>query len=262
MEQNEKDGTWREEDSEADEFERENVEREENERDENEREETTESKGEETEDEREENERDENERDENEREENETEESMKKLIKSLIIVKSDSELVITSKLNKIFDFFEEYIYCFQFKQLDKSKRKLIHKIVKGNNSGLFHYTRNGKLLITNDEAPTESYNNYCKLKGLKKNVSEKLESINVKLNNMSLTAVKQNQLLLEKSSLQPTLTISQATNDIVDSLLSSSIPKTPCPICAEKGIVKLCFFFFGILTCMRPGQTSGTSGVC
>ena len=182
---------WREEDSEADEFERENVER-----DENETEEKTESKGEETEDEREE-----NERDENEREENETEESMKKLIKSLIIVKSDSELVIRSKLTKIFDFFEEYIYCFNFKQLDKSKRKLIHKIVKGNNSGLFHYTRNGKLLINNDEAHTESYNYYCKLKGLKKNPSEKLESINEKLNNMSLTAVKQNQLLLEKSSL-------------------------------------------------------------
>jgi hypothetical protein len=63
---------------------------------------------------------------------------------------------------------------------------------------------------------------------------------------MSLTAVKQNQLLLEKNSLQPTLTISQATNDIVDSLLLSSIPKTPCPICVEKGIVKLCDGEIGI----------------
>jgi hypothetical protein len=211
---------WREEDSEADELKRED----------DEKEEKTESKGEETVDERKENEGD----------ANETEESIKKLIKSLIIIKSDSELVITSKLNKIFDFFEEYIYCFQFKQLDNSKRKLIHEIVEGNNSCLFHYTINGKLLLTNDEAHTEPYYNYCKLKGLKKNVSDKLESINRKLNNKSLTAVKQNQLLLEKISLQPTLSISQETNEIVDSMLSSSIPKIPCPISAEKGIMKLC----------------------
>ncbi len=59
---------------------------------------------------------------------------------------------------------------------------MIHKIVEGNNSGWFNYARNGKLFLTNDEAHTEPYNNYCKLKGLKKNVSDKLESINKKLN--------------------------------------------------------------------------------
>jgi hypothetical protein len=66
------------------------------------------------------------------------------------------------------------------------------------------------------------YNKYCKLKGINKQVTEKIDGINEKLNNLNLTAVQQNILILEKSSFTSSLTISKETSEVVDSILYKS----------------------------------------
>ena len=223
-EKDEKDGTWS------------NSRLEESDEEENERVESDEEENERVESDEEENERVEIDEEENERVESESDEDLENMTISQI----DSNEIVTFKLNKIFKFLESHIYCFEFKKLNKHQRKLIHQTVQENCVDLFHFTRQGTLYVSNDDKDENLFKKYCKLKGLDKQVNEKLESINDKLNNLSLSAVKQNQLILQKSAYITGIDISDDTTKSVENVLEKNEKNVLCKLCLKNGVEKLC----------------------
>ena len=139
----------------------------------------------------------------------------------MIVHKNDSDNVIKSKLFKLLDFFENsnYIHTFTFEKLCKKQRRLIHVTIAENSDEIYHFTREGKVILSNDDNYSEIYKKYCKLKGINKQTTEKLDSLNEKLIQLNLTAVQQNKLLLEKNSFSSSLSISKETDEIVNSVI-------------------------------------------
>jgi hypothetical protein len=70
----------------------------------------------------------------------------------MVIKKIDSENVTKSKNFQIIDFLDNYQFTFKFKKLKKKHRRLIHVTLDKNSCEIFHFTRRGELLVSNDES--------------------------------------------------------------------------------------------------------------
>ena len=156
------------------------------------------------------------------------------------IKKDDSVNVMKSKVFKIIDFFDSYEFTFRFKELSKEQRRLIHITLDENSTNIFHYTRQGELLVSNLEELKKSHEKYRKMKGIDKVVADKVDVLNDKLANLNLTAVQQNSLILEKSSFFSSLTISNETEEIVKAVLADKKLQLLCDYCSTNGIEKFC----------------------
>ncbi len=57
-----------------------------------------------------------------------------------------------------------------------------------NSCEIFHFTRRGELLVSNDESLMQLHTKYSKLKSIEKSETEKVDILNKKLKSLNLTA--------------------------------------------------------------------------
>jgi hypothetical protein len=67
-----------------------------------------------------------------------------------------------------------------------------------------------------------------------------VDILNEKLKSLNLTAVRQNSLILEKSSFNSTIYISKETAEIVNEVLSEKKQLIRCTRCLENGVDQFC----------------------
>ena len=84
------------------------------------------------------------------------------------------------------------------------------------------------------------YRCHSKLKCIEKSETEKVDILNEKLKSLNLTAVRQNSLILEKSSFNSTINISKETAEKVNEVLSEQKQLIRCTRCLENGVDKFC----------------------
>ena len=101
---------------------------------------------------------------------------MDALIESLIILWNDSVLIINEKLTEIQNFFEGLTFRFEFENMPKDVRKLIHEFANAHN--FYHWTisvEKNVLFLSN--ADKNNHVKYNKSKAYQERVDDKLQKL-------------------------------------------------------------------------------------
>ena len=160
-------------------------------------------------------------------------------VEDVIILNNDSEDIIKTKMAKIFINFRKHVHCYKFEGLDRLQRRLIHEIVEEKNLEIFHFTKNGYLNISNDQKDRKIFEKYSRLKKLAHQNEQKIESLNQKLTDLSLSNVRKSSILYEIASITSQKISGESKKAALE--VSQAISKNiSCPICLEKGINKMC----------------------
>ncbi|CAF0829332.1 unnamed protein product [Brachionus calyciflorus] len=104
-------------------------------------------------------------------------------------------------------------------------------------NGLFHWTEDNVLFVSNLDSDKSKHDKYAKSKFLESKFYDKILKINKKLQDSNLTSTKRKALELEKESYQ-NLEPSEEAVEIVNNLLHKSNGKIICDVCKANGLLK------------------------
>ncbi|CAF1090388.1 unnamed protein product [Brachionus calyciflorus] len=117
---------------------------------------------------------------------------------NISIYNYDDEIIIYSQLDCLFNFLENNNKRFEFSDLKKEQRALIHR--KCSEKGIFHWTEGNKIYVSNLDLDNRYYETYTKTRTIQAGMNDKISDINEKLSNKELNGVKRKLLETEKAS--------------------------------------------------------------